>query len=312
VRLVVAGWAYRVLRVRRLASLGLALPRSASLCLALPRLASLCLALPRLASLCLGDRARTRGLSPSSWPSPDGVARPQRAAGGCGMGPGPPDPPPPRSCAHGCSAPTNARRENPPAPHTPASPAETPPCTQYSATTPAPLSRARSRAKANAHQSEDASHAKRDLAYASAPLPSACHPAAGRSYPAQIESSAAPLQGPFLHSPGAHPGHTLGAERLSPSSWPSPVGVARPPKKGPKALWGRATPAGEGQDGGLRPRALARAWRPSEASRSQSKPAEANRSQSNPIETSRIQSKPAEAKQSQPSELPPSPAAPPH
>jgi hypothetical protein len=62
------------------------------------------------------------------------------------------------------------------------------------------------------------------------------------------------------------------AGRLSPSSWPSPVGVARPPKKGPKALWGRATPTGEGQDGGLRPRALARAWRPSEANRGQSRP----------------------------------------
>jgi hypothetical protein len=87
--------------------------------------------------------------------------------------------------------------------------------------------------------------------------------------------------------------------RLSPSSWPSPVGVARPPKKGPKALWGRATPTGEGQDGGLRPRVLARAWRPSEANaghQGQSRPSkpmepskpieaiEANRGQSRPIE----------------------------
>jgi serine phosphatase RsbU (regulator of sigma subunit) len=35
----------------------------------------------RLASLGLKARARTRGLSPPSWPSPDGVARPQRAFG---------------------------------------------------------------------------------------------------------------------------------------------------------------------------------------------------------------------------------------
>jgi hypothetical protein len=35
----------------------------------------------RLASLGLQARARTRGLSPPSWPSPDGVARPQRAFG---------------------------------------------------------------------------------------------------------------------------------------------------------------------------------------------------------------------------------------
>jgi hypothetical protein len=37
--------------------------------------------LVRLASLGLQARARTRGLSPPSWPSPDGVARPQRAFG---------------------------------------------------------------------------------------------------------------------------------------------------------------------------------------------------------------------------------------
>jgi hypothetical protein len=36
---------------------------------------------PRVASLDLEARARTRGLSPPSWPSPDGVARPQRAFG---------------------------------------------------------------------------------------------------------------------------------------------------------------------------------------------------------------------------------------
>jgi hypothetical protein len=65
--------------------------------------------------------------------------------------------------------------------------------------------------------------------------------------------------------------------RLSPSSWPSPVGVARPPKKGPKALWGRATPSGEGQDGGLRPRVLARASRSSEATRGHPRPPEATR-----------------------------------
>jgi hypothetical protein len=79
----------------------------------------------------------------------------------------------------------------------------------------------------------------------------------------------------------ANPTHCK-AGRLSPSSWPSPVGVARPPKKGPKALWGRATPTGEGQDGGLRPRALARAWRPSKVEQGRARSSKAEQGRARP------------------------------
>jgi hypothetical protein len=112
----------------------------------------------------------------------------------------------------------------------------------------------------------------------SSPLPSCRHPHQ------QQAKSAAQRQ-------TAHRTHRKSG-RLSPSSWPSPVGVARPPKKGPKALWGRATPSGEGQDGGLRPRVLARALRPSEAKRGRARPNAAERGQTRPNEAKRGQSSP--------------------
>jgi 7-cyano-7-deazaguanine synthase len=69
-----------LIQMRKSEIVGLDWPRLASMA-SMASMASVGFDWLRLASLGLQARARTRGLSPPSWPSPDGVARPQRAFG---------------------------------------------------------------------------------------------------------------------------------------------------------------------------------------------------------------------------------------